>query len=190
MKQTTKIIFLILAFVLPIGIFIFLKMFGRNEFDVAPLFTTTPPPQAEGCDRNVSLPYVVPDSIRSRFRLAADSLTVFFFEPVDNEALNQIDRVSEQTVSDPVQLIKLINTGAATPGYDAGVALDSVSRAETTAGKNLDYTALRRCIFLLNGDSNVVMLDKRGVIRGQYIASDRDDIDRLLTEITILLRKY
>jgi hypothetical protein len=191
MKQTTKTVILILAFVLPICIFIFLKLFGRNEFDVPPLFATTPPPAVEGCDRNVSLPYTVPDSIWSSFRIKPDSLFVIFFEPRDGEARNQMDRVNEQTGADPVQLIELTNVGdKGTAGIAIGEASDSATFIQTTTDKNIDYTTLRRCVFLLGGDSNVVMVDRRGVIRGQYIASDRDDIDRLLTEITILLKKY
>jgi hypothetical protein len=191
MKQTTKTIILILAFVLPICIFIFLKLFGRNEFDVPPLFATTPPSVVQGCDRNVALPYAVSDSIWSSFKAAPDSLFVIFFEPPDGEARNQMDRVNEQTGSDPIQLIELTNVGSkATAGFDIGEASDSAAFIQTTTKKNIDYTMLRRCVFLLDGDSNVVMVDRRGVLRGQYIASDREDIDRLLTEITILLKKY
>ncbi|MFM7858831.1 MAG: hypothetical protein ACKO96_44630 [Flammeovirgaceae bacterium] len=58
--KTTKIFFLFMALVLPIAIFIFLKLFGKNEFDIAIYY-------ANGvdsvCVHNKSKPYQVPDSI-------------------------------------------------------------------------------------------------------------------------------
>ena len=44
-----KTLFLFLALVLPIGIFLFLKFFGRNEFSVEPLYTRVYPEVTEGC---------------------------------------------------------------------------------------------------------------------------------------------
>lgn len=168
MKQsTTKVIFMVLAFVLPISIFVFLKMFGRNEFDVPPLFVKEAPVPPEGCDHHPVFPYAVPDSIRARYQLSADSLTVIFFGQLSGEQLNQLDRVREQTTTDPVHVMQ-----------PDGPAHDTLTES------------IRRCIFFLDDELDVVMVDRRGVIRGQYSAADRDDIDRLLTEITILLKKY
>jgi len=166
--KATKAFFLFLAFVVPIGIFVFLKLFGRNEFDVAPLYVAEAPPRLEGC-AEAGKPYHVPDSIRTAYMLPGDSLTVIFFQPLSGEALNQLDRVREQTINDPVRL----------------TAGDSTSSAE-----GVDALRIRRCAFFMEGQVNVVMLDRRGLIRGQYKAADREEMDRLLTEITILLRKY
>lgn len=195
MKQTTKVIFLVLAFVFPVCIFVFLKMFGRNEFDVPPLYATEPPKQLQGCDHVPSLPYVVPDTVQRGYGLSADSLTVIFFGTLSGEELNQFDRVKEQTVADPVQVMRgteYRSLGATT--VDVPVTpRDSVGTLPASAqATNNDAVpqSIRRCIFFLDNDLNVVMVNRRGVIRGQYSAADRDDIDRLLTEITILLKKY
>jgi hypothetical protein len=165
--KATKVFFLFLAFVLPIGIFIFLKLFGRNEFDVAPLYVTEAPPQVPGC-AVAGKPYHVPDSIRTAYMQPGDSLIIIFFPPLTGEALNQLDRVREQTSNDPVR----------------------ITEGDSTRAGKFDALQIRRCAFFMEGDVNVVMLDRRGTIRGQYKAADREEMDRLLTEITILLRKY
>lgn len=163
MKQSIKIIFLILVFVLPLGVFVFLKLFGRNEFDVAPLYVSDAPPKRADCDLDYTLPYLVPDSVKQSYNLLADSLTVIFLGPLTGEGQNQLDRVREQTTTDHVQIIH-----------------------PAKADRELE----RRCIFLLDSGMDVVMLDRRGAIRGHYTAADRDEMDRLLTEITIILKKY
>ena len=195
MKQTTKVIFLVLAFVFPVCIFVFLKLFGRNEFDVPPLYATEPPKQLQGCDYVPSLPYVVPDSIQSGYGLSADSLTVIFFGTLSGEELNQFDRVKEQTVADPVQVLRGTDyTSLRATTVDVQVtsrdSVRSLSASEQAAHNDIVPQSIRRCIFFLDNELNVVMLNRRGVIRGQYSAADREEMDRLLTEITILLKKY
>lgn len=191
MNKSIKVLFLVIAFVFPISIFVFLKLFGKNEFDVPALFTTEAPP-AHGC-APVQLPYVVPDSIQQKLRLPADSLTVIFFETRTGEELNQRDRVKEQTASDPIQVLDADKAFGHYPVTNTPNASDSGASKENLhsvamSGERID--ALRRCVFFVRGDTNVVMLDKRGAIRGQYKAGDREEMDRLLTEVAILLRKY
>lgn len=162
MNNPRKSLFLFLALLLPVVIFIFLRLFGRNEFAVQPLFEKEPPPAIPGCPPSPVLPYVVHDSIRARYIAPSDSLTVIFYGPLTGESRNQFARVAEEARAD-VHVAEL----AEVPG-----------------------DAVRSCAFFLQGDTNVVMLDRRGAIRGQYASNNREDIDRLLTEITIILKKY
>jgi hypothetical protein len=180
--KATKVFFLFLALVLPVGIFVFLKLFGRNEFDVPALYVTEAPPQLAGCTA-AKQPYNVPDSIRMAYLHPGDSLAVIFFQPLSGEALNQLDRVREQTANDPVRLTQADSTN--TQVDSAHTQTDS-----THTSAQFDPARIRRCAFFMEGDVNVVMIDGRGVIRGQYKAAEREEIDRLLTEITILLKKY
>jgi hypothetical protein len=46
------------------------------------------------------------------------------------------------------------------------------------------------CIFLLKAPYDVVMIDRKGLIRGQFVSDNREEIDRLMTEIDIILKKY
>ena len=49
---------------------------------------------------------------------------------------------------------------------------------------------IKRCVFFLTDSLDLVLIDKDGLIRGQYISSDREEMDRLLTETSILLKQY
>lgn len=178
MKRTMKGILLLTVFVFPISIFVFLKIFGRNEFDVPVLYSSEAPPYMEGCPAVAAFPYVLPDSIRRHYGTDTDSLTVIFFGPLVGEEANQYDRLLEQTATERVRVI-----GSATSDPSRIVTEDVLN-----AGRDAD--AIRRCVFFLDGDTNVAMVDGQGAIRGQYKAKDREDMDRLLTEITIILKKY
>jgi hypothetical protein len=49
---------------------------------------------------------------------------------------------------------------------------------------------LRRCVLLLKDPYNIVVVDDRKRIRGYYEGDSRDEIDRLLIELSIILKKY
>lgn len=160
-----KIIFLILALLLPGTIFVFLKLFGRNEFQVPVLHENSIPRRGDNCDFTYKTPYRVADSVISVLDPDQDdSVYVFNF---DNSLDDMMNRISVEFRDDPVTVV---NTADLPPTFDAGV--------------------LRECILLMNADTAVAMLDSRNRIRGYYDASDRDEVDRMIVEIKILLKKY
>jgi hypothetical protein len=53
-----------------------------------------------------------------------------------------------------------------------------------------DGEQLKRCIFFLSGSQDLVLLDQNGAIRGQYVSQERKEMDRLVTELSILLKQY
>lgn len=159
-----KIILLILALLLPACIFLMLKMFGKNQFDVTPLFTEEIPELSSECaQRKIAVPYHIPDSVLNRLPFNSDSLLCIHFDDGSAEANDQLQRVVEQFGNDPLQV---------------------------TSSNSLTNSNWRQCIFFLKEPFNVVVVDRKGRIRGQYEAEDRDEIDRLITEVTILLKKY
>ena len=159
-----KTLFLFLAFVLPIGIFLFLRFFGRNEFSVQPLYADVYPEVMEGCTAVENLPYAIPDSIILQLPLDNMDLVLLKFGDQDAESANQLKRIEEQFGSDPVALVAM------------------------PAAIKSDYW--RRCVFLLKEPLDLVLIDRSGVIRGQYHSSEREEIDRLITELSIILKKY
>jgi hypothetical protein len=46
-----------------------------------------------------------------------------------------------------------------------------------------------KCDLLIGPGIDIVLLDKEN-IRGQYSSADRDEVDRLSTELDIILKKY
>ena len=159
-----KTLFLFLAFVLPIGIFLFLRIFGRNEFSVQPLYVNVYPEVMEGCTTVENLPYAIPVSIILQLPLDNKDLVLLKFGDQDTESANQLKRIEEQFGRDPVALLAM------------PVAIKS------------DYW--RRCVFFLKEPLDLVLIDRSGVIRGQYNSSVREEIDRLITELSIILKKY
>ena len=97
--------------------------------------------------------------------LETDSLTLIVFGKPDKEAITQLARVDEEF---------------------AGEAIHKRIIEQT----HPEYTSLKQCIFFLKEPFNLVLVDRRGTIRGEYVTNDREDVDRLLTEIAIILKKY
>lgn len=159
-----KTIFLFLALILPIFIFLFLRYFGKNEFAVQPLYVDVYPEARMGCVTAQTLPYHIPDSIRIQLPLQQDSLVIVSFGEVNAESVNQMNRITEECKHDPVELLPL-----------------------KKSNKTIFW---KECIFFLKEPFDMVLVDRSGAIRGQYVSNDREEIDRLITELTIILKKY
>lgn len=159
-----KSIYLFIALLLPGCIFLFLKFFAKNEFDVAPLFVQRIDSLDNGCFKH-TYPYAVPDSAMNQYPMGQDSLLLLYFGDSNTESTKQMHRIIKSFKTFPVKL--------------------------DTASERVSAKAYRRkCIFLMNKSNDLALLDRRRVIRGHYQSSDREDVDRLITEVTILLKKY
>jgi hypothetical protein len=158
-----KATFLFLALLLPACVFMFLKFFGKNEFDVPPLYSESYPEGVSECAVSIALPYHIPDSLKSTLGVADDGLTLIYFGELNEEAQKQFSRVKKET------------------GSEIKIKLLSASDMNTRVMK---------CVFFLKKPYNMVLIDEKGFIRGQYVSDDRDEIDRLLTEVAILLKKF
>jgi hypothetical protein len=160
--KVKKVIFLFLALLLPVFVFLFLKFFGKNEFAVQPLYTEVSPEIQQGCSA-VAIPYHVPDSMMRKLTADNDSLVLVWFGKLSLAGNKQYNRIEAFYAKDPVnQLI-----------------LEDASADE-----------IMKCVFFLKPPFDVVLLDINGTIRGQYKSNDREDIDRLKIEIDIILKKY
>jgi len=158
---------LFLALLLPALIFVFLKLFGKNEFDVAPLFQTEQPVAVAGCGE-VVLPYNMNADIVKEVLSDRNSLALVWFmkdSVSSSKAATELGQVRTELARDPVSIIA-IGTG------------------------DERFNDWYACRFLMRAPLDAVLVDKSGGIRGQYELSDRDEADRLRTEITILLKKY
>lgn len=160
--KKTKALFLFLALLLPVLVFLFLRFFGKNEFAVPPLYAETFPEVTQGCAPVKALPYRIADSVKTKLPFGNDSLVLITFGTPDAEAKNQLKRVEGKFPNDPVAFAQMS---------------DSAS-------------VWKQCIFFLKPPFDQVLVDRNGAIRGQYTAGDLDEADRLITEITIILKKY
>jgi len=182
-----KPILLFLALGLPVAVFVFLKFFGKNEFVVPVLFEdgmSTP----EGCELfRYDVPYSIPDTVLAKFAWNSnDSISLVVFSDTTNaeqqEQSIQLNRIFTEFHSDNFKIILLSES----------------SRSEQTEFKNvrlvmvreLQESSVRSCVFLLKPTDNTVLLDSKKRIRGQYNTANREDVDRLIMEIKIILKKY
>lgn len=160
-----KGIFLFLALLLPVLIYVFLKLFGKNEFNVEPLFQDS----KVAVDRKdcgpISFPYKISADVLNTIITANDSLALICFDGLDEDSKKEFPRLKEELRTDPIRIT------ITDPGTES-------------------QSKWYECIFIMSQPSDMVLVDRKGTIRGQYESSDRDEIDRLKTEITIILKRY
>lgn len=158
-----KVVLLFLALLFPACIFVFLKFFGENEFGVPALYTDVYPEGASECGVSISLPYQIPDSVQASLQLPKDSLALIHFGEITEGSEKQLNRVKNE--------------------HGKEIKLEFLQLSPSVSH-------LKKCIFFLKDPNDLVLVDGEGVIRGQYTTGDREEVDRLLTELTILLKKY
>lgn len=160
-----KLIFLTLALLLPVAIFIFLKLFGRNEFNVPPMHQEGSIETPVNCNFTYTAPYHVPDSVIASLHLTKpDSLYVLYFDPALITAMN---RVSVEFKWSPVNVV-----------------------APSSFSRETNVRILKECVLLMQPPASVTLIDHKNRIRGYYDGSDRDEVDRLIVEMKIILKKY
>ncbi|MBK5279226.1 MAG: hypothetical protein JJE09_10230 [Bacteroidia bacterium] len=161
-----KVIFLLLALMLPVLVFIFLKYFGKNEFVVAPLFQTEKVVPPTGCFE-ISIPYFISDSAYSFIKQGheTDSLLIIFYSGMSKDLIASDIQIARVQESFPPE---------------TGVRIKQIPQVEK----------LVECSLLLQSPKDLVLVDEKKRIRGQYSSNDRDEVDRLMTELDIILKRY
>lgn len=171
MQRRRKTIYLITALLLPVALFLFLKFFGRNQFEVPVLFQDSVAHRTD-CIAQYPVPYVIPDSVMDRFAFKEGTqLMVFAFTDesgtAQQESIKHVNRIEEEFADDGVVVRRI------SPGED-----------------HTSYRKLRECTFLLQGDTSAALVDNQGRIRGQYKVNTLEEADRLAVELKIILKKY
>lgn len=153
-----KILFLSLALLLPVIVFLFLKTFGRNQFDI-PVYHKDSVEFIVGCERIFETPYVIGDSVAAEIGWRGNEATLISFAEIPSEGLM---RLKEDFEPSQLQIVHINRS---------------------------DFARLR-CVFLVSKKYNAVLLDGKKQIRGYYQLTTREEADRLLMEISILLKDY
>lgn len=161
--MSKKAIYLILALALPVFIFVFLRLYGKNQFDI-PIYYQTEIVAGE-CKEIYSVPYAVPDSIVNRFEPRKRFAKVVNFDTTALAGRN-LNRIVTEFSSEEVTVVD-------------GNKISSS-----------DFSFLRDCVFLIPKPWTAVLLDESNRIRGYYSPETREETDRLMVELKILLKKY
>jgi hypothetical protein len=157
-KMQRKPIFLAIAFILPIVIFVFLKMFGKNEFEI-PIFHKDKIEAVAGCDNKYVAPYILPDTIITSVGGNGSEAILILFSGIEKEGKM---RLNEKYKPNQLQVVSLSEENA----------------------KGM------KCAFLLADKFNSVLVDNKRQIRGYYQITTRDEVDRLMVELSILFKEY
>ena len=175
-----KAILLVLALVLPVSVFLFLKFFGKNEFAVEPFYVNELPEGLhERCSFAYTLPYLVPEHILSGLSWSMeDSLTLFCF--VEPHQKNLLKRISERYQQPQLKIVS-VNSGDSAHFHpnieDVMPPIDSLD-------------VWKPCFLFIKGPNDLLLVDRQRRIRGSYQLDNRDEVDRLMVELSIILKLY
>ncbi len=160
-----KLLYLIIALVLPSSVFVFLKLTGRNQFDIPVYYSTGIDSLSTICNNDYSKPYVLNDSVLNKLKWVEKECSLFVLADSNQPEINRLNGIFEEKEYAIYSVAKL--------------QLDSIS---SWRWKN--------CAFIAKEKINIVLVDKQKRIRGYYTIGSREEMDRLIVEMKILLKKY
>lgn len=185
--KVKKIIYLFLALGFPVVIFLFLKQFGTNEFHVEPLLQVHTSPQ-EPCHGYVyKFPYTLADSVLTRIEWNnSDSLTLVIF---DNSTLEdshersiQMARILKEIKGEDYKMVYTTTFDILKTNFN--------DKRLISLKDSVQLATLRSCALWLPSYEDVALINSRKQIVGKYSLLNREDADRLILEMKILLRQY
>ncbi|MCU0419174.1 MAG: hypothetical protein MUC38_05895 [Cyclobacteriaceae bacterium] len=158
MSKKLIVIILLVILLVPGLVFVFLRVFGKNEFDIPVYHTEGVAVWPAGCVPIIARPY----------RLAGawleDRSPTLFLTAGSASIVANVARVTDQT-GDELHPVYVTD-------------FDSVGQNDL------------RCQLALEKPWNTVLVDPEGQIRGYYELSTREETDRLIMEVKILLKRY
>ncbi len=160
-----KFIYLLLALILPIGVFVFLRMFGKNEFTIPVYYEQGVSDLQPSCTFTYPVPYTIPDSIMQRIGWASDKLVVLLVADTSSVVDLGLKHLQEEFEVNDFQIIY-------------------------PSGENDSWDHWYACFFFLKRPWSAVLIDSEKRIRGYYAPNSREEVDRLIVEMKILLKKY
>ncbi len=156
-----KVIYLLLALVFPGLIFVFLRNFGKNQFDI-PIYYEQGITNKSECGNIDQGQYFLPDSLLKtlEWKKGVALLTV---------------GTNHNETKDLAQLTTSVE-GARV------ISLDNIEASQLLKIKN--------CVLFLKAPWKALLMDEQKRIRGYYALNSREEMDRLEVEFKILLKKY
>ena len=209
---------LLLILVIPVFIYLFLQGFGSNSYAIPVFYENGVESSLEHCQFSEGQHFIPDFEMISQDKqtISGDvmegkiSVVDFFFTscpdicPIMSSELERVNEIFKERTE--VQILSF----TVDPAYDTPEVLNDYAkefRADSDqwkflTGDKTDIYSLARCGFLLpvqDGDGGkadfihsekIILVDGQKRIRGYYDGTDREEIDRLITEINILLGSY
>ena len=189
MRKSFKILVLITILLIPAGIYIFLQTFGQNEFDL-PIYSENP---SEGKQEAKIFNFEGLNDING-FEVDnnsfAEEIIVLEFVPSltgykDREY--QIRRISDIfRDEESVRIIRIFTNNNYSDSIPVEVPGNTKSNLSLLFKSALHYDERSEVTSEYN---RMYLLDNEHKIRGSYLIDDFEEIDRLILEVKILLKK-
>jgi protein SCO1 len=173
-----KTLYLLLALAVPGLIFVFLKFFGKNKFDV-PVYYQNGMEQDSVCQMFVQGQYKIADSVLIQAGAQPNQVTVLAVYPFVKDDLRELHRIAAKYTSDNVFM-----------GIVSGMQNLPKSHLPVQEVSYASFGWLVTCALRMQEPWSVVLIDNHKQIRGYYDGSRRDEMDRLDLELSIVLNKY
>lgn len=201
MKWIFKAGLLVTLLAIPVLIYLFLQIFGQNYYSL-PIYYQDSPATPENCDNSLDASQVDwSNQEKLASNLVDNKLTVFavISENCDQECqikFNQVNRLANNFIDqDSLQIAVIIINDQQNDSSDWDSDQDNLKFINLE--KQL-WQQFSRCELLLEysdltdtePENQFVLLDGIGRIRGYYNGLSLEDIDRLITEIRLLLYEY
>ena len=159
-----RYIYLFLALLLPGLVFLFLKFFGENKFDIPVYYQHGVSDSINNCRVKTSVQYSLPDSVLEILKWKNDAPLLGV--ELEEDEIKSVHQILTDIGARRIQLVSLNSMK-----YDHA-------------------KLLKNCILFLQNPSNAVLVDPQKRIRGYYKLGNRDEYDRLEVELKILLKRY
>lgn len=209
MNKRLKAILLVIVLVVPALIFIFLKLFGENQYDLPVYYENGVDTSFTDCEFKKGL-HLIPDfsfpdysgkEINKDY-LAGAFLVVYFTQnisdPISHRVNTALSRV--QGSAENLDKVRIMTIQAKKKDQPAGQLREMAGKYGARENiwhmvyANPVYTnRLARCGFVINFDAIskdvnniIVLVDEEGRIRGYFNGLDDSEIERLIVELKIL----
>lgn len=202
MKGTFKAVLLGVILLVPVLIYIFLQAFGENRYAL-PVYGAEGT-KITGCE-GISFPHTVEalacattDSLFSASLVGRIDRLYHFpdgNDSVRNLEANEIRRFLQKTSSHSYRLITFAQPEKGESYWqNLSERADPAKKRWVAGSCSNDLATIKNCTLLLplaeakrpHSASRMILVDSRGLIRGFYVGSDKEEIDRLIIEMDIL----
>lgn len=199
MRKGFKILVLLIILLIPAGIYIFLQMFGHNEFELPIYSENRTEAEKEAGILNFNGLYDI-NGLKVDNNSFADEIIVLEFVSSLSENKKQdyqIKRISDIFRNEKsIRIIRVFvnnNYSDTIPVEVPGHAERNLSLLFASDG---DMNKMIQSVLPSdevpgspNGFNKILLLDTEHKIRGSYLIDDFEEIDRLILEVKILLKK-
>ncbi len=207
MNRPTKSIVLFILLAFPVLIFIFLKLFGVNQYDLPVYYSQGVDTTFTDCEFS-NQPHLIPDYVLPQLSgkelkgaQVSGSYTVYYFSQntTDRNYTNTIDQLARvQGSFDAWKLLNfvMISNAKQSNEFDENAnsfVNDNLDNWYYTYANPVYTNQLARCGLILQYDASdtnvnqvVILVDNNGAIRGYYAMNDEEEVDRLIVELKIL----